>query len=56
MQALLSRLREPSSWAGLAVILGLFGVKIAPEQLTAITTLGAAAAGAAAVLLPETKK
>lgn len=55
MQALLARLREPSSWAGLAVIAGVFGVKIAPEQLNAIVSLGAAAAGAAAVFLPEKK-
>lgn len=55
MHMLLNRLREPSSWAGLAVILGVFGVKIAPEQVNAIATLGAAAAGAAAVFLPEKK-
>lgn len=55
MTAILARLREPSSWAGIASIVALFGVKVAPEQMQAIVTLGAAAAGAAAVFLPEKK-
>lgn len=46
-----SRLKEPSTWAGFAVLGGLFGVKElvafgAPEIATALAAL-------AAVLLPE---
>jgi len=55
MNAILARLREPSSWAGIAAVIGLFGIKVAPEQMQAVMTLGAAAAGAAAVFLPEKK-
>lgn len=53
MQALLSRLKEPSTWAGLGVILGVFGVKVAPEQLTAVIGVVTAICAALAVFLPE---
>jgi len=55
MQTILARLREPSSWAGIAALIGIFGIKIAPEQLQAVIALGSAAAGAAAVFMPERK-
>lgn len=48
-----ARAREPSTWAGLAVLLALAGVEVAPEQLAATAQLLATLAGAAAVLLPE---
>lgn len=44
---LLRRLREPSTWAGLALVLGVS----LPHELAA--QLGAVAAGLVAVLLPE---
>ena len=53
MQALLNRLKEPSTWAGLGVLLGLFGVKVLPEQLTAIIGVVTAICAALAVFLPE---
>lgn len=51
----MNRLKEPSTWAGLAVLAGMFGVPLLPEQLSAIAQAGAAIAGAAAVLIPENK-
>ena len=53
MQVLLNRLKEPSTWAGLGVILGVFGVKVLPEQLTAIIGVVTAICAALAVFLPE---
>ncbi|WP_194286365.1 hypothetical protein [Rhodocyclus gracilis] len=51
MKNVLARLREPSTWAGLAALAALFGAP--PEHINAVTQLGVAAAGAAAVFLPE---
>ena len=53
MQGILNRLKEPSTWAGLGVILGVFGVKVAPEQLTAVIGVVTAICAALAVFLPE---
>jgi len=47
----LNRLREPSTWAGLAVIAAAFGIK--PELAHAIEGAGVGLAGLLAVLLPE---
>ena len=55
MRGLLDRLKEPSTWAGLSVILGVFGVKFAPEQLTAVIGVVTAVCAALAVFLPEKK-
>jgi hypothetical protein len=46
-----ARLKEPSTWAGLAPVALLVGVA-APEWAT-ISTYGVGIAGALAVLLPE---
>lgn len=51
MQAILARLREPSTAAGLAVLASLFGADVAQSQAAA--TAVAAVAAAAAVFLPE---
>lgn len=55
MQTIFARLREPSTWAGIAALVGVFGVKIAPDQMQAVVALGTAVAGAAAVFMPEKK-
>lgn len=47
----LSRMREPSSWAGVSVLLALFGVP--PGVPEALGTIIAGAGALAAVLLPE---
>lgn len=51
MKALLQRLREPSTWAGLSVLGLLFGVDAV--KLNAVAEAGVALAGAASVLLSE---
>ena len=55
MQFVLSRLKEPSTYAGLSVLLSLVGVNLAPEQASAIITTATALAGAVAVFVPEQK-
>lgn len=55
MSTIINRFKEPSTWAGLGVLLGMFGVHIAPElwqpAIQGITGI----AGAAAVLMGESK-
>lgn len=48
---LAARLREPSSWAGIAAVAAVFGVPL--EHIDAAVQVGVAVAGAAAVILPE---
>ena len=47
----IKRLREPSSWAGLAALGVLFGMTA--EQVQSLAGAGVAIAGALAVFLPE---
>lgn len=54
MQKILERLREPSSWAGVAVLLGLFGVPVGAPELVA--QVGAGLAGLLAIALKEKGK
>lgn len=44
MKTILDRLKEPSTYRGLSLLLGLIGVTVSPEQATAIGT------GVAAIL------
>ena len=53
MQAILVRLREPSTYAGLAVLLGLFGVNLAPDVMTTAIQAATGMAALAAVVLRE---
>lgn len=53
---LVSRLKEPSTYAGLASLLGLVGVNLAPESLTAIISVATAIAAAVAVFVPDLNK
>ena len=53
---LLNRLKEPSTYAGLASIIGLFGIHIAPETWTAIIAVLTAIAGLLAIILQEKAK
>ena len=53
LQGILARLKEPSTYAGLGGLLGLVGVKFAPEQLTAIIGIITAIAFALSIFLPE---
>jgi ABC-type uncharacterized transport system permease subunit len=51
MQKIIKRIREPSTWAGLAAIAILFGIE--PEKANTIAQAVGVVAGAVAVMLPE---
>jgi hypothetical protein len=53
MNLILDRVREPSTWAGVGVILALFGVD--SEMSGALTDAGAAFAALLAIILREKK-
>jgi len=52
-QTILKRVKEPSTWAGLAALGMLFGVD--PAKVDALHQAGIAVAGLAAIFLPENK-
>lgn len=47
------RLREPSTYAGIGVLLGLFGVQIAPDLMQTGVQAVSGIAGLAAILMSE---
>ena len=53
---ILNRMKEPSTYAGLAALLGVVGLKVAPDQLNALITVLTALAGAIAVFVPDLNK
>lgn len=53
MTYLISRLRESSTYAGIAVISAAFGLAIPNEWLQAGAAFGAALGGVLAVIVPE---
>ena len=53
MKALFSKLKEPSTLRGLAIILGLVGINLDPEQVNAITAGVAAIIGLVEVFRKE---
>lgn len=53
--SLLERMKEPSSYAGLGVLLGVFGIKMVPEKFTAIVTVATAVCGLIAIFIRERK-
>ena len=52
-QYILERLKEPSTWRGIILILTAAGVPIAPEMQTAIISAGLALAGLIGVATPD---
>ena len=52
----INRMKEPSTYAGLAALLGVVGLKVAPDQLNALITVLTALAGAIAVFVPDMNK
>lgn len=56
MNAILLRLREPSTYAGLSVLLGMFGVSVAPEAFQAIVQIATGVAALAAIILREPRR
>jgi hypothetical protein len=55
LKSLAKRFAEPSSWAGLAGILGMAGVNAPAGVIQAASLIGAGAAGLLAFFLPEGK-
>ena len=53
MKFLLSRIKEPSTWAGLSMLAAAFGMPVA--VIPVIAKVGAAVAAVLAVALPESK-
>lgn len=53
---ILSRLREPSTWGGLAVLAGVFGVSVPPGTVEAVSQVAAGVCGLVAIFLPEGAK
>lgn len=52
-QFILDRLKEPSTWRGLAAIATSMGIIITPFQLEVIMSAGMAVIGAIGVLSPD---
>ena len=53
MEYLLDRLREPSTYASLAAVLGTLGVSLSPGIVQALTLAGVGIAGAIGILVAE---
>lgn len=53
MKTLLARLQEPSTYAGLAALLGLVGINLPDAKFQSIAHAVAAVAGALAIFLGE---
>ena len=53
MSYILSRMSEPSTWAGLAVLLGALGIHLAPEVMAPIVQTLTGLAGVAAIVVKE---
>ena len=56
MAYILARLKEASTWRGIALLLTAFGVQIAPDAQEAVISAGVAVAGAIGVFFPDTAK
>ena len=55
MKTFLARLKEPSTWAGLATVIALTGWVVSPEQWQAISSAVIAVIAAYEILRPEKK-
>ena len=53
MKYFLDRLKEPSTWRGLALMLGALGVGVSPDMINAIGSAVIAALGAIEVIRRE---
>lgn len=56
MNAILSRLKEASTWRGLTIILTTCGLKLHPELADAIVMAGSAIVGSIEVIRKESAK
>lgn len=53
LRSILNRVREPSTHAGVAVLLGLFGVQVAPETMKTSIEVASGLAALAAIAMGE---
>jgi hypothetical protein len=53
MHAIITRLRQPSTYAGVATLLAVFGYNVAPELWNSITQFLVGASSIAAIVLNE---
>lgn len=51
-----NRMREPSTWRGLVMLLAAAGVPLAPDVAETIISLGMAAAGLIGVATPDARR
>lgn len=56
LKYIITRLGEASTWRGLVMLVTMVGVKLSPEQSSAIMTAGLSVVGALGVFLPDLKK
>lgn len=55
LKYVVNRLKEPSTWRGVVLILTAAGITLSPEQATAVVTVGLAIAGAIGAFVPDSK-
>lgn len=55
MQYIINRLKEASTWRGIAMLLTAFGLHIAPELQEAVIATGVGVAGLIGVAFPDKK-
>lgn len=53
MHYIIKRLREPSTWGGLGMLLISLGMGIPPGAIEAVTSIGVGVAGLASIFLGE---
>jgi hypothetical protein len=53
MSYIINRLKEPSTYAGLAALLAAFGLNVEPGILQAVVAMATGLAGLASILLGE---
>lgn len=53
---IVARLKEPSTWRGISIVLTALGVAVNPEQVQAILVGGLSIAGAIGIFTPDNPK
>lgn len=56
MSFIFNRLREPSTWSGLAAVAVSLGLGVPPGTIEAVTQIGVGLFGLAGIFLPERLK
>lgn len=55
LNIIITRLKEKSTWAGIATLVALTGLKVSPDQLGAVSSAAIALIGLFEVFRPEKK-